>query len=157
MIKNEYIREPLVKFPEKCGCLEIGLWDQLSSDNSWRPRIKKLSKRILLKLLSQKNIVVVYDCLPIRGTQYLTSGFGIAKGKRPNHVRSCVGPRLRTAWRRLWSKHEMHAAELSEEVESEVETSVVGVREFRCESHRHSPGHTSLLLHRGNYELHLNW
>ena len=37
---------------------------------------------------------------------------------------------------RLWSKHEMHAAELSDEVESEVQASVVSVREFRCESHR---------------------
>ena len=40
------------------------------------------------------------------------------------------------AWSRLWSKHEMHAAELSDEVEGEVQASAVSVREFRCESHR---------------------
>ena len=35
MVKNVYIREPLsVKFPGKCNCLEIGIWDQPSSDNS---------------------------------------------------------------------------------------------------------------------------
>ena len=39
------------------------------------------------------------------------------------------------AWSRLWSKHEMHAAELSDEVESEVQASAVSVREFRCEGH----------------------
>ena len=30
----------------------------------------------------------------------------------------------------------MHAAELGDEVESAVQASAVGVREFRCESHR---------------------
>ena len=38
-------------------------------------------------------------------------------------------------WSRSWSKHEMHAAELSDEVESEVQATVVIVRDFRCESH----------------------
>ena len=62
------------------------------------------------------------------------------------------------AWSRLWSKHEMHAAELSDEVESEVQASAVSVREFRCESHRQTLlGHSSLLLHRGIYELYINW
>ena len=32
------------------------------------------------------------------------------------------------AWSRLWSKHEMHAAELSDEVESEVQAAAVSVR-----------------------------
>ena len=40
------------------------------------------------------------------------------------------------AWTRLWLKHEMNAAELSDEVESEVQATAVSVREFRCESHR---------------------
>ena len=40
------------------------------------------------------------------------------------------------AWSRLWSKHEMHAVELSDEGESKVQASAVSVREFRCESHR---------------------
>ena len=83
--------------------------------------------------------------MPIRGTQYLVSGLGMEKGERPHHffspdhVLSCVGLHARTkllAWSRLWSKHEMHAAELSDEVESEVQASAVRVREFRCESHR---------------------
>ena len=39
-------------------------------------------------------------------------------------------------WSRLWSQHEIHAAELSHKVESEVQASAVSVREFRCESHR---------------------
>ena len=40
------------------------------------------------------------------------------------------------AWSRLWSKNEMHSAELNDEVESEAQASAVSVREFRCESHR---------------------
>ena len=40
------------------------------------------------------------------------------------------------AWSRLWSKHKMHAAELCDDVESEVQASAVSVREFWCESHR---------------------
>ena len=41
-------------------------------------------------------MVVRYDFLPIRGTQYLTSGLGIEEGKRPDHVWSCVGPHALT-------------------------------------------------------------
>ena len=40
------------------------------------------------------------------------------------------------AWSRSWSKHEMHAADLNDEVDSEVQASAVSVREFKCESHR---------------------
>ena len=50
----------------------------------------------LCKLLTHKSRVVRYDCLPIRGTQYLISGLGMEKGKRPDHVLSCVGPHART-------------------------------------------------------------
>ena len=66
--------------------------------------------------------------MPIRNTQDPTSGLGIDTGKRPDHVWSCVGPllvRSLLAWSRLWSKHEMHATELSDEVESEVPASAV--------------------------------
>ena len=62
------------------------------------------------------------------------------------------------AWSRLWSKHEMHAAELSDEVESEVDASAGSVRELRCESHRQIfTGTYFFALHRGIYELYLNW
>ena len=37
-------------------------------------------------------MVVRYDCMPIRGTPYLTSRLGIEEGKRSDHVWSCVGP-----------------------------------------------------------------
>ena len=37
---------------------------------------------------------------------------------------------------RLWSKYEMPAAELNDEVESEVQASAVSAREFRCGIHR---------------------
>ena len=40
------------------------------------------------------------------------------------------------AWSRLRSKHDTHAAELSDEVGSEVQEYAVSVREFRYESHR---------------------
>ena len=44
IINNVYVRELLsVKFPQNCNCLEIGIWDQISSDNSWAPRMNKLS------------------------------------------------------------------------------------------------------------------
>ena len=49
------------------------------------------------------------------------------------------------AWSRLWSKHEMHAAELSDDVESELQASTVSVREFRCGSHRKTFTGTYLL------------
>ena len=49
----------------------------------------------LFTLLPHKNMVVRYECLPVRGTQYLISGLGIEKGKRTNHVWSCVGPHAR--------------------------------------------------------------
>ena len=97
MIKNVYIRELSlsVKFPEKCNCLEIGTWDQLS-DYSWRPRIEKYPTKNIWIIISHKNMVVRYHCLPIRGTLYLTRGLGIEEGKRPDHVWSCVGPHART-------------------------------------------------------------
>ena len=48
MIKNVYIRERLsVKFPEKSNCPEIGIRDQLSSDNSWGPRINKYPTKLI--------------------------------------------------------------------------------------------------------------
>ena len=37
-------------------------------------------------------MVVRYDRLPTRGTQYLTSGLGIEEGLRPDHVWSCLRP-----------------------------------------------------------------
>ena len=44
IINNVDVRELLsVKFPQNCNCLEIGIWDQISSDNSWAPRMNKLS------------------------------------------------------------------------------------------------------------------
>ena len=39
------------------------------------------------------------------------------------------------AWSFFWSKHEMHATEMSDEVERAVQASAVSVKEFRCESH----------------------
>ena len=38
-------------------------------------------------------------------------------------------------WSRLRSKHEMHAAELSDEMETDERATAVSVREFRCDSH----------------------
>ena len=102
MIKNVHIRELSlsVKFPEKWNCLEIDIWDQLS-DNSWRPRIKKYPTKNIWIILSHKDMVVRYHCLPVRGTQYLTSGLEVEKGKRPDHVWSCVGPHARTKFTSL--------------------------------------------------------
>ena len=50
----------------------------------------------LFEILSHKNKVVRYDYWPIRGTQYLVVGLGMQKGKRPDHVWSCVGSQSRT-------------------------------------------------------------
>ena len=49
------------------------------------------------------------------------------------------------AWSRSWSKHDMHAADLNDEVDSEVQASAVSVREFICESHRQTFTGTYLL------------
>ena len=84
-------------------------------------------------------MVVRYNRLPIRGTQYLTRGLGIEKVNDPTMSGVMLVLRLvrsLSAWSRLWSKHEMRAAELSDEVQSEVQASTVSVREFRCESNR---------------------
>ena len=61
---------------------------------------------------------------------------------------------LLVAWSRLWSTHAMHATELNDEVESEVQATAVSVREFRCENRS---GHTSLLLNRGIDQLYVHW
>ena len=140
MIKNVYIRELSlsVKFPEKGNCLEIGIWDELS-DNSWRPRIKKYRQKIFelfyhTKIWSCDTIVCLFG---VRSTWQVV--WMSKKGNDPTMSRLVLAlmlVRSLLAWSRLWSKHEMHAAELSDEVESEVQASAVSVREFRCESHR---------------------
>ena len=62
------------------------------------------------------------------------------------------------AWSRLWSKHELHAAELSDEVESEVQASAVSVRvQMRVIVRHLHTGTTFLLLYRGIYEIYFNW
>ena len=55
-------------------------------------------------MLSHKNMVVSYDCLPIRGTQYLTSGLGVEKGERHDLDWSCDGPHPRTNFISLESR-----------------------------------------------------
>ena len=74
--KIKYIREPLsVKFPEKSNCLEIGIWYQLIA--AIRQQLTTKGKECIRQIYSNdyhiKKRVVRYDCLPIRGTQYLTS------------------------------------------------------------------------------------
>ena len=50
----------------------------------------------------------------------------------------------------------MRAAELSDELESEVQASAVSVREFRCEGHRQTFTRTYVFVfNRGFYELYL--
>ena len=95
-----YTRTIVSQIPKKSNYLDVGIWNQLSSDNSWRPRINKLSTKCT-KLFSHKNMVVGYDCSPIRGRQFLASGLGFEEGKRPDHVWSCVGPDARTKFIRL--------------------------------------------------------
>ena len=64
---------------------------------------------------------------------------GIEKSIRPDHLWSCVGPHARTKFiiiaRSAYGKHEMPAAELSDDVESEVQVSAVSAREFTFASH----------------------
>ena len=114
MIKNVYKRERLsVKFPEKCNCLEIGIWDQLSSDNSWGPRINKLSDEICsryyhIKIWSCDTIVCLFG---VRSTWQVV--WVSKKVNDPNMsgvVLVLMLLRSLLAWSRLWSKHEMHEA-----------------------------------------------
>ena len=85
---------------------------------------EEIIRQNLSKLLRRKNTVVRYDCLPIRGTHYLTSALlGIATVSGVALVLTPV--RSLSALSRLWSKHEMHAAELSDEVESKVQPNAV--------------------------------
>ena len=44
---------------------------------------KEIIRQNLFKFLPPKNTVVRYVCWPIWGAQYLTSGLGIEKAKRP--------------------------------------------------------------------------
>ena len=95
MTKNVYIREPVsVKLPEYWIFLklEYNISYQTTADDQG----SRNYPTFFLLLLSHKNTVARYDCLPIRGTQYLASGLGIEKGKRPDHVWSCVSPHART-------------------------------------------------------------
>ena len=64
------------------------------------------------------------------------------------------------AWSLLWSKDEMPAAELNDEVDRDVQASAVTVREFRCGSHRQiftSKYWDILPFYRGIYERYLYW
>ena len=61
------------------------------------------------------------------------------------------------AWSLLWSKHEMPAAELNDEVDSDVQASAVTAREFRCGSHPQTFIGTSFRFYRGIYERYLYW
>ena len=85
-----------VKFPEKSSCLEIRRHMRSAIRQQLKTKDKEIIRQSLFELLSHKNMVVRCDCLTIRGTQYLTCGLGIEKGKRPDHVWSCVGPHART-------------------------------------------------------------
>ena len=65
---------------------------------------------------------------------------GIENSIRPDHLWSCAGPHTRNkiaifAWS-AYGKHEMPAAELSDDVDCEVQAIAVGAREFRCGSNR---------------------
>ena len=133
-----YIYESQCQTPRKYNCLGIGIWDQLS-DNSRRPRINKLSDKSFKK----------YYRITIRSCDMIVCPFGVRsawpvvwvskKVNDPNTsgvVLVLMLVRSLLAWSRLYSKHEMHAAELSYDVESEVQAAAVSVKEFRCESHR---------------------
>ena len=52
----------------------------------------------------------------------------VAEPTMPGVVSVLMLSRSLLAWSRLWSKHEMHAAELNDEVESEVQATTVGER-----------------------------
>ena len=77
---------------------------------------QEIIRQNLANLLSRKNMVMRYECLPIRGTRYLTSGLGIEKGKRPDHVWSCVGPHTRTKFISFVA-HKVKARDACSEVE----------------------------------------
>ena len=86
-----------VKFPEICNCLgkrnmTSAIRQQLTTKD------KEIIRQNVFEFLPPENSVVRYDCLPIRGAQYLTSGLGIEKGKRPDLVWICVSPHARTVF-----------------------------------------------------------
>ena len=66
-------------------------------------------------------------------------------------VRSLIG------WSRLWSTHEMHATELSDEVESEVQASALSVSLDARVIVKRLLGHNYLLSYRCIHELYSNW
>ena len=118
MIKNAYIRERLsVKFPEKYNCREIGIWDQLSWDNSWGPRIHELSDKIYwcyyhITIWSCDTTVCLFG---VRSTWQVV--WVSKKVNDPTISGVVLVPMLLRsllAWSRLWSKHEMYAAELND-------------------------------------------
>ena len=141
MITNVYIYiwEPLsVQLPEKCNCLEIGTWDQLW-DNKWRPRINILSDKIHLsyyhiKIWSCDTIVCLFGLCKTGQVIWISNK--VNDPTMSGVVLVLMLVRSLLAWSRLLVKHEMRAAELSDELESEVQASAVSVREFRCEGHR---------------------
>ena len=103
----------------------------IRQQSSWRPSTKKLPDKNYLN----------YYYVKIRSCDTIVCLFGVGStsqavwvSKKVNDpivsgvalVRMLVQSLL--AWSRLWSKHEMHAAELNDEVESEVQATTVGER-----------------------------
>ena len=109
-----------------------------------RQQLKTKDKEII-----RQNLFELFYHIKIRSCDAIVCLFGIRstwqavwvskKGNNPTMsgvVLVLMLVRSLLVWSRLWSKHEMQAAELSDEVEGEVQASAVSVREFRCESHR---------------------
>ena len=117
-VKVMYIGDLLsVKFPEKSNYLEVGIWDQLSSDNSWAPRINKLSGKIYLPYYH----IRIWSCDAIVCLFGVRSTWHVVWVSRTVNDLTISGVvlvlilvRRLLAWSRLWPNHEMHGAEFSD-------------------------------------------
>ena len=138
MIKNVCIREPVESnSPKMYVSWDRNIGSAISQQSSWRPKIKKLSDEIYLyyyhiKIRSCDTIVCLFGVRSIWQEVLVSKRVndptmsGLALVLMP--VRSLL------AWSRLRSKREMYAAELSDEVKSEVQASAVCERIQKRES-----------------------
>ena len=100
-----FLREPVsVKFPGKCNCLNLRIWDQ-RSNNSWRPTINKLPNNIYsnyyhMKKRSCDTIVCLFGVLSTWQVVWVSNK--VNDPTMSGVVLVLMLARRLLAWNRLW-------------------------------------------------------
>ena len=132
VMKNVYIRERLsVKFPEKMSLS----WNTNIRSAIIRQQLRTKDKKLSDKFYSSYYHIKIWSCDTIVRLFGVRSTWQVVWVSKKVNDPTMSGVvlvlmllRSLLAWSRLWSKHEMHAAELSDWVDSDVQASAVSVR-----------------------------